>query len=135
MLFVQAALGHLHHAEYQRIQKRSGWSHAHIWMGRIVIALAIINGGIGLGPGMADASAGQIAAYSIVAVLVVGVYFTFYFFKSRAPPKNYDVDDSPRERRGHRDRRDHRDHGDRMDRRESTRSRDRRDRDRRDRRV
>jgi hypothetical protein len=87
-----------------------------------VIALAIINGGIGLGPDMAGASAGQIAAYSIVAILVVGVYFTFYLFKSRAPPKNYDIDDSPRERR---DRRGHRDH------RESTRSRDRRDRDRR----
>jgi hypothetical protein len=89
MLFVQGALGHLHHAEFQRTKKRSGWSYAHIWTGRILIALAIVNGGIGLGPNLADASTGQIAAYSIVVIMVVSVYFTFYFFKWRAQRQGY----------------------------------------------
>jgi len=89
MLFVQGALGHLHHVEYQRLHKRTGWSHAHIWFGRLVITFAIINGGIGLGPGLADASAGQIAAYSIVAVLVVIVYCTFYVLQKSRQEKRY----------------------------------------------
>ena len=83
MLFVQAALGHLHHAEFQRTKKRSGWSYAHIWIGRTVIVLAIINGGIGLSPSLADASSGQIAAYSIVALLVAITYTTFYLLQWR----------------------------------------------------
>lgn len=84
MLFVQGALGQLHHAEFQRTKKRSGWSYMHIWTGRIVIALAIVNGGIGLGPQLAHASSGQIAAYSVVALCVVTAYFTFYFLKMRS---------------------------------------------------
>ncbi|CCX05204.1 hypothetical protein FPQ18DRAFT_107195 [Pyronema domesticum] len=82
-LFIQAALGMLHHAEYQRTGKRSVWSHMHIWTGRSVIFLAIINGGIGLGPRLANASAGQIAAYSIVVVVVIGGYVGMYLLQRR----------------------------------------------------
>lgn len=80
---MQAALGQLHHAEFQRTGKRSPWSYAHIWMGRTVIILAIINGGIGLGPSLANASSGQIAAYSVVAILVVVTYTAFYLLQQR----------------------------------------------------
>ena len=83
MLFVQAALGQLHHAEYQRTGMRSAWSYAHIWLGRTVIMLAIINGGIGLGPSLANASTGQIAAYSVVALIVAITYTSFYLVQWR----------------------------------------------------
>ncbi|KAF8539731.1 hypothetical protein BDD12DRAFT_736594, partial [Trichophaea hybrida] len=83
MLFVQGALGQLHHSEYQQTGKRSIWSYLHIWVGRIVIASAIVNGGIGLGPGLTSATSGQIAAYSIVSLVVVITYFTFYFLQLR----------------------------------------------------
>lgn len=33
---------------YVRQQKRTIWSTAHVWFGRIVITLGIINGGLGL---------------------------------------------------------------------------------------
>ncbi|KAF8246272.1 CBD9-like protein [Wilcoxina mikolae CBS 423.85] len=87
MLFVQGALGQLHHSEYQQTGKRSVWSYLHIWVGRTVIVLAIINGGIGLGPKLANANSGQIAAYSIVALVVVITYSTFYFLQSRGKGK------------------------------------------------
>lgn len=48
-----------------------------------MIFLAIINGGIGLGPRLANASAGQIAAYSIVVVVVIGGYVGMYLLQRR----------------------------------------------------
>lgn len=83
MLFVQGALGQLHHAEFMRTKKRSIWSYAHIWVGRAVIAGGIINGGIGLGPDLADASSGQTAAYVIVALVIVCTYTVFFFLQRR----------------------------------------------------
>ncbi|KAI5778918.1 hypothetical protein EDC01DRAFT_324743 [Geopyxis carbonaria] len=71
---VQAALGQMHHMEFQKTGKRSPYSYAHIWFGRTVILFGIINGGIGLGPGLADASGGQIAAYAIIAIAVIAGY-------------------------------------------------------------
>lgn len=77
---VQAALGQLHHMQFQKTGKRSLYSYSHIWLGRSVILLGIINGGIGLGPGLADASGGQIAAYAIIAIAVV-VGYVFASFR------------------------------------------------------
>lgn len=82
-LFVQGALGQLHHMEFRATGKRSFWSYGHIWFGRTVIVLGIINGGIGLAPYMANASRGQVVAYSVVAVLVVGTYVLFFVLKQR----------------------------------------------------
>lgn len=47
-LAVQALLGIIHHIMYKRRGKRQVWSYAHIWTGRALITLGIINGGLGL---------------------------------------------------------------------------------------
>lgn len=81
---LQAALGTLHHLIYLKTQKRSFWSYGHIWFGRIIIILGIINGGIGLGPELADAPRGWIIAYLVVVAVVAVLYTAFYLLKERS---------------------------------------------------
>jgi hypothetical protein len=74
LLFFQPLLGLLHHVQFKKHARRTLWSHAHIWLGRAVVTLGIINGGLGLLLA-SDAPAftgfapkeGQIVAYGVVA--------------------------------------------------------------------
>ncbi|KAI1659709.1 hypothetical protein F4813DRAFT_351707 [Daldinia decipiens] len=65
VLFIQPQLGFAHHSKFKRLRRRTLYSHAHLWLGRIAITLGIINGGLGLK--LAEASQGLIIAYSIVS--------------------------------------------------------------------
>lgn len=71
MLF-QVALGWMHHRNYVKYQRRSWVSYCHIWYGRALIIIAIINGGIGLR--VSRATMAQILAYSVVATIVFALY-------------------------------------------------------------
>ncbi|PNS18365.1 Cytochrome b561 and DOMON domain-containing protein [Sphaceloma murrayae] len=66
LLFLQPVLGLMHHSQYKKVGRRSAVSHAHVWLGRAIITLGIINGGLGLQMA-GDASRGQIVAYAVVA--------------------------------------------------------------------
>ncbi|KAI9672741.1 MAG: hypothetical protein M1831_000176 [Alyxoria varia] len=68
-LSLQPILGIVHHLFFKKYSKRTVWSYAHIWIGRIFITLGIINGGLGLRLA-GDASAGQEAAYGVIAGLI-----------------------------------------------------------------
>ncbi|RYO74351.1 hypothetical protein DL764_010876 [Monosporascus ibericus] len=68
LLFFQPIFGLLHHANFKRLGRRTSWSHLHLWNGRAMVTLGIVNGGLGLG--LARASPGSIAAYSVVAAIV-----------------------------------------------------------------
>ena len=48
LVFFQPVLGWVHHFCFKKYQRRTVWSHAHIWLGRILITLGVINGGLGL---------------------------------------------------------------------------------------
>jgi len=48
LLFFQPLLGFLHHFMFKKHGRRMVWSYGHIWLGRIIITLGIINGGLGL---------------------------------------------------------------------------------------
>lgn len=48
LLFFQPFLGFVHHSAFKKHNRRVFWSHAHVWLGRFVITLGIINGGLGL---------------------------------------------------------------------------------------
>jgi len=48
LLFFQPFLGLLHHFMFKKYSRRMIWSYGHLWLGRIVITLGIINGGLGL---------------------------------------------------------------------------------------
>jgi len=71
LLFLQPFLGFTHHAMFKKHQARTAVSHAHIWVGRIAIALGIVNGGLGfrlanrLGMG---SNSGKIA-YAVIAAI------------------------------------------------------------------
>jgi hypothetical protein len=64
-IFFQPILGFLHHSFFKKNGRRTMWSHAHIWLGRIAITLGIINGGLGLK--LADNSRSGKIAYGVVA--------------------------------------------------------------------
>ncbi|KAF2683780.1 hypothetical protein K458DRAFT_478149 [Lentithecium fluviatile CBS 122367] len=71
LLFFQPILGLIHHFQFQKNHRRTFWSYGHLWLGRIVITLGIINGGLGLlfatETGFFAPSRDQIIAYGVVA--------------------------------------------------------------------
>ncbi|KAI0526034.1 iron reductase domain protein [Xylaria bambusicola] len=69
---VQPIGGYLHHLHYVKHQKRGLVSHGHIWYGRVLLVLGIVNGGLGLELASADRS--LVIAYSVVAAVLFAVY-------------------------------------------------------------
>ncbi|EMD60695.1 hypothetical protein COCSADRAFT_40304 [Bipolaris sorokiniana ND90Pr] len=72
VLFFMPFLGYMHHVFFKKVQSRTIWSHAHIWVGRIFITLGILNGGFGLRLAQCanlSSRAGQIV-YGVVAGLI-----------------------------------------------------------------
>ena len=78
LLFFQPLLGFLHHFMFKKHGRRMVWSYGHIWLGRIVITLGMINGGLGLQLAkrtrIGAPSNGQVVAYSVVAAIMWVAY-------------------------------------------------------------
>lgn len=72
LLAIQPALGYAHHRHFLKQQRRGLASHAHIWYGRALMLLGVVNGGLGLQ--LAHAGNSLIVAYSVVT----GVMFLLY---------------------------------------------------------
>ncbi|KAI2472406.1 hypothetical protein F4781DRAFT_428377 [Annulohypoxylon bovei var. microspora] len=68
VLFFQPPLGFIHHSKFKRLGRRTAWSHAHLWIGRLTLTLGVINGGLGLQ--LARASESVIIAYAVVAGII-----------------------------------------------------------------
>ncbi|KAK1772790.1 hypothetical protein QBC33DRAFT_522492 [Phialemonium atrogriseum] len=71
-LLLQPFLGYMHHRRYLSTQKRTAWTHVHIWYGRLLILLGIDNGGLGLhlaSDTPAHSRAGTVV-YSVLAGIV-----------------------------------------------------------------
>ncbi|KAI1339115.1 iron reductase domain protein [Xylariaceae sp. FL0016] len=64
--------GYLHHLHYVKHQTRGAVSHIHIWYGRALMLMGIINGGLGLR--LAAASRTFMIAYGVVAAILLVVY-------------------------------------------------------------
>jgi hypothetical protein len=71
-LFFQPMLGLIHHARFKKLRRRQIWSHLHLWNGRLMNPLGIINGGLGLR--IAGASSRLVAAYAAVAAIMAGLW-------------------------------------------------------------
>ncbi|KAK5628249.1 hypothetical protein RRF57_003964 [Xylaria bambusicola] len=69
---VQPIGGYLHHLHYVKYQKRGLVSYGHIWYGRVLLVLGIVNGGLGLELATADRS--LVVAYSVVAAVLFAIY-------------------------------------------------------------
>jgi len=81
LFLIQPIFGLIHHIQYKRNLSRAGVSHLHIWYGRILMLLAIINGGLGLQ--LANNSRNGKIAYAVVAAVVGVVYIAMCVFKRK----------------------------------------------------
>ena len=81
---IQPALGYLHHRHFVAHQSRGVISYAHIWYGRLLMAVGVINGGLGLQ--LAAAPSAVVVAYAVIAAVVFVCYAaakTFAFLRAR----------------------------------------------------
>lgn len=81
-LAIQPALGLMHHRHYVKTHGRGLISHVHIWWGRILMALGVINGGLGLV--LARERDSLKVAYGVVAAITFLVYFLVKAYKTFA---------------------------------------------------
>ncbi|KAI5243156.1 hypothetical protein E4T43_04305 [Aureobasidium subglaciale] len=77
LIFFQPFLGYIHHRLFKKYKRRTFWSYAHIWLGRIIITLGIVNGGLGLE--LANNTRKGEIAYGVVAGVVWVVYVISIF--------------------------------------------------------
>jgi len=90
---IQPILGQLHHVGFAKTGGRTGVSYGHIWLGRIIITLGIINGGLGFK--LANNTNTGPIIYTVVAVIFYVAYMVSIFIGERrrkaqlaaAPPK------------------------------------------------
>ncbi|KAI1631459.1 hypothetical protein F4809DRAFT_164923 [Biscogniauxia mediterranea] len=100
---VQPALGYLHHVQYVRSGgSRGAASHAHVWYGRALMVLGVVNGGLGLR--LAGTGRGLVVAYAVVAAVVFAAYLAGAAFgevrKARAARGSSVVDGRQEKRNG-----------------------------------
>ena len=92
LIFFQPFLGWLHHRFFKTHHRRTFWSHAHIWLGRFIITLGIINGGLGLQ--LAGNSVTGEIAYGVIAGVIWLVYVVSIIIgerkRSKSSPTSYD---------------------------------------------
>lgn len=74
VLLAQPILGVVHHKMFKKHGKRTVWSQVHIWLGRIIIPLGMINGGLGLELAANASTDGHVIAYAVCAA-VMGVAY------------------------------------------------------------
>ena len=67
-LYLQPILAMIHHEVYKKTLKRTIWGTSHIWWGRIIMTLGIINGGLGLQLS-GNTTKGEIA-YGVIAGVI-----------------------------------------------------------------
>jgi hypothetical protein len=98
LVLIQPILGHMHHVSFKRVGTRTWWSYGHLFAGRLLITLGIINGGLGfLLAG--NSKMGQ-TVYAVVAALVYAVYIVSIIIgerrRSKAPVTPPKYIESPR---------------------------------------
>lgn len=86
LIILQPVLGVVHHNYFKRTSKRTFWATVHVWLGRALILLGIINGGLGLQ--LSDnTTAGEIA-YGVIAGVVFLIYIAVIVVMGRKKNSN-----------------------------------------------
>lgn len=75
---LQPVLGSLHHRHFVRHGRRGAISYAHIWYGRSLIVLGIINGGLGLR--LSGSRQQFVTAYIVLASIFTALYLAVIAF-------------------------------------------------------
>lgn len=73
LVLVQPLLGLVHHHQYQMQHQATVAGVVHRWYGRVLIVLAVVNGGLGLKLA-GDAHGGATIAYSVVSAVMFVAY-------------------------------------------------------------
>lgn len=89
LVLVQPFLGWLHHRNFKRYLRRTVPSHLHLWNGRVLVILGIVNGGLGLQ--LAGANDTQKLAYTIVAAVLGGAWIILSLLGEARRAKGRDV--------------------------------------------
>jgi hypothetical protein len=84
LFLVQPLLGLAHHFLFRKNQARNMFSHLHIWYGRALMILAVVNGGLGLK--LANNSHGGTIAYSVIAGVFGAAYVASALIKRKGKP-------------------------------------------------
>jgi hypothetical protein len=88
MVLFQPVLGLLQHMHFRKAGTRSGYGHTHRWLGRAVILLAVVNGGLGFkiagGVGTSDVPTYSVVVYSVFAVIIFLIYMAVLLWPSSA---------------------------------------------------
>lgn len=72
LMGLQPIFGFAHHRYFKSHGRRGVISHVHIWYGRILMLVGIVNGGLGLK--LASSPTGYVVAYSVIAGIAALVY-------------------------------------------------------------
>lgn len=72
LMGLQPILGGLHHMHYRKHQQRGIVSHVHIWYGRALMLIGIVNGGLGL------KLAGSPKAFTVAYSVLAGIFGAAY---------------------------------------------------------
>lgn len=79
LLLLQPVIGLVHHYRFRKTQERGVWTHFHVWYGRGLILLGIINGGLGLrlaaNTTRGEAAYGAVGGLFGIAVILVVILF------------------------------------------------------------
>ncbi|UNI14773.1 hypothetical protein JDV02_001370 [Purpureocillium takamizusanense] len=78
LMGLQPIFGFLHHRHYLRNRRRGIISHVHIWYGRALIVIGVVNGGLGLQ--LAGSSQTFVTAYIVVSAVVAAAYLALSAF-------------------------------------------------------
>lgn len=80
LMILQPVLGWWHHRNYVAYAKRTAASYLHIWYGRALLVLGIVNGGIGLQ--LTRAETAYTVGYILVCVVATTGYAASMFWKA-----------------------------------------------------
>jgi uncharacterized membrane protein YiaA len=90
LFLIQPVFGYLQHRSFRRTGVRSFYSPLHVWYGRVLMVLGIVNGGVGLYLA-ADSTLGQKGIY-IAGALVMSLAYVasqiWWFFKMKSKVLN-----------------------------------------------
>jgi hypothetical protein len=93
LVLFQPLMGFLQHMHYRDTGKKSLFAYTHRWLGRILITLGIINGGLGFRFTQSeeqDVSIKGVIAYGVVAGVMACVYIIFLFLSSHTRGRKRD---------------------------------------------
>ncbi|KAI9763461.1 MAG: hypothetical protein M1840_000475 [Geoglossum simile] len=84
MLLLQPFFGFLHHAMYRQYERKTFMTLIHVWYGRLIFLLALVNGALGLKLGKSLRGGMETATitYSVIAAVVGTLYIAVLLFSA-----------------------------------------------------